>query len=197
MTEVHERLGASWSATAKLDEVAARAFEVGVRRIQMLAWRDLDDPEAGGSERHAHRVASLWASAGLDVTMRTSVARGHRAKTERDGYHVLRKGRRYWVFPRSAVSGMVGRGGGPTAGGDLERHAVLLAPVGRCPRIVFLHHVHAEMWQMILRPWHARVGAFVERRVAPPHVPGHPRRHTVGIVAPRDRRHARAAVRHR
>jgi glycosyltransferase involved in cell wall biosynthesis len=34
--------------------------------------------------------------------------------------------------------------------------------------VIFLHHVHAEMWQMTLRPWHARAGAFVERRVAPP-----------------------------
>ena len=169
MTEVHERLGAAWSATAKLDEVAARAFEVGLLRIQMLAWRDLDDPEAGGSERHAHRVASLWASAGLDVTMRTSVARGHRAKSERDGYHVLRKGRRYSVFPRSALSGMVGRRGRPDGLVEIWNGMPFFSPLwARCPRIVFLHHVHAEMWQMTLRPWHARLGAFVERRVAPP-----------------------------
>ena len=59
----------------------------------MLAWRDLDDPEAGGSERHAHHVASLWADAGLDVTMRTSAADGPcRAVAERDGYHVRAQG---------------------------------------------------------------------------------------------------------
>jgi glycosyltransferase involved in cell wall biosynthesis len=38
----------------------------------------------------------------------------------------------------------------------------------RCPKIVFLHHVHAEMWQMVMSPRLAPVGAFVERRVAPP-----------------------------
>jgi glycosyltransferase involved in cell wall biosynthesis len=38
----------------------------------------------------------------------------------------------------------------------------------RGPRIVFLHHVHAEMWRMVLRPGRARAGEFVERRVAPP-----------------------------
>ena len=37
----------------------------------------------------------------------------------------------------------------------------------RCPRVVFLHHVHAEMWQMVLRPWPARAGELLERRVAP------------------------------
>ena len=40
----------------------------------MLAWRDLADPEAGGSEVHADKVAEAWAGAGLDVTMRTAAA---------------------------------------------------------------------------------------------------------------------------
>ena len=31
----------------------------GIRRIHFVAWRDLDDPEAGGSELHAHKIASL------------------------------------------------------------------------------------------------------------------------------------------
>ena len=42
----------------KLGDLAATA---GLRRIAILAWRDLDDPEAGGSELHASHVASLWA----------------------------------------------------------------------------------------------------------------------------------------
>ncbi|HLN42517.1 MAG TPA: glycosyltransferase family 4 protein [Acidimicrobiales bacterium] len=169
MTDVHPRARDTWTAPAKLDEVAARALESGLRRVQMLAWRDLDDPEAGGSERHAHHVASRWADAGLDVTMRTSVASGHRSRTERDGYHVLRKGKRYSVFPRSALSGVAGRGGRPDGLVEIWNGMPFFSPLwARCPRITFLHHVHAEMWQMTLRPWHARAGAFVERRVAPP-----------------------------
>ena len=66
------------TTVGSLDDVVGRALEVGLRRIQMLAWRDLDDPEAGGSERHAHHVASRWAAAGLDVTLRTSEARAIR-----------------------------------------------------------------------------------------------------------------------
>ena len=37
----------------------------------------------------------------------------------------------------------------------------------RGPRIVFLHHVHAEMWGMVLPPTLARMGDLVERRIAP------------------------------
>jgi glycosyltransferase involved in cell wall biosynthesis len=37
----------------------------------------------------------------------------------------------------------------------------------RGPRIVFLHHVHAEMWGMVLPPNLARLGDTMERRIAP------------------------------
>ncbi|MGA2521757.1 MAG: glycosyltransferase family 4 protein [Acidimicrobiales bacterium] len=153
----------------RLDEVAARALDAGLRRVQLLAWRDLDDPEAGGSERHAHHVASLWAGAGLDVTLRTSTAVGHPARVERDGYHVHRAGRRYSVFPRSALAGLAGRGPRPDGLVEIWNGMPFLSPVwARCPRVVFLHHVHAEMWQMVLRPGRARLGELMERRLAPP-----------------------------
>ena len=44
--------------------LASIAAEAGLRRIHFVAWRDLDDPEAGGSELHAHKIASRWAAAG-------------------------------------------------------------------------------------------------------------------------------------
>ena len=59
---------------AKLGDIAG---EAGLERVSMLAWRDLDDPEAGGSERHAANIAALWAEAGIEVTMRTSYAANH------------------------------------------------------------------------------------------------------------------------
>jgi glycosyltransferase involved in cell wall biosynthesis len=38
----------------------------------------------------------------------------------------------------------------------------------RCPQIVFLHHVHAEMWKMVLPPGMAECGHAIEHRLAPP-----------------------------
>ncbi len=153
----------------RLDQAVAAAAKVGLARIHLLAWRDLDDPEAGGSELHAHRIATLWARAGLDVTMRTSSAAGHDPLTRRDGYRVVRKSGRYAVFPRSALSGLVGRRGRPDGLVEIWNGMPFFSPLwARCPRIVFLHHVHAEMWQMVMSRRLAPVGAFVERRVAPP-----------------------------
>src|SRR3546814_9657906 len=71
--------------------------------INVLAWRDLDDPEAGGSEVHIHEVMRRWSDAGVAVTMRTSFAPGQPAIAGRGGYRVIRRAGRYLVFPRAAA----------------------------------------------------------------------------------------------
>ena len=135
----------------------------------MIAWRDLDDPEAGGSELHAHEVVRRWAAAGLDVTMRTAAAAGHRAHALRSGYSVVRKAGRYSVFPRTALSGAVGRTGPRDGLVEIWNGMPFFSPVwAHCPRIVFLHHVHAEMWRMVLPPRLAKLGELVEFHAAPP-----------------------------
>jgi glycosyltransferase involved in cell wall biosynthesis len=150
-----------------LHDVAAAA---GLGRVEMVAWRDLDDPEAGGSETHAAEIASRWAAAGIDVTFRTSAVDGAARRAERDGYHVVRRGGRHLVFPRVAMRGAVGRLGRADGLVEIWNGMPFLSPVwSRCPRVVFLHHVHAEMWRMTLRPAVlARLGEVIESRIAPP-----------------------------
>jgi glycosyltransferase involved in cell wall biosynthesis len=143
--------------------------ESGLTRVHFLAWRDLADPEAGGSEVHADKVAQAWAEAGLDVTMRTAAAAGQRAYGKRNGYSVVRKAGRYTVFPRTALSGAIGRTGPRDGLVEIWNGMPFFSPVwARCPRIVFLHHVHAEMWRMVLSPKLAKLGETLEFRAAPP-----------------------------
>jgi glycosyltransferase involved in cell wall biosynthesis len=150
----------------KLGDIAAGA---GLRRITMLAWRDLDDPEAGGSEIHASRVAELWGRAGIEVTMRTSYAPGTAQVSWRDGYRVIRKAGRYMVFPRAAVSEMMGWHGASDGLVEIWNGMPFFSPLwARRPRVVWLHHVHDTMWRMTLPPRLARLGRGVEFYVAPP-----------------------------
>ncbi len=152
--------------TNKLGDVAAAA---GLRRIHILMWRDLDDPEAGGSELHAHEIASRWASAGLDITMRTSFAADHPSVTRRSGYRVVRRAGRYMVFPRVALAELCGLHGPADGLVEIWNGMPFFSPLWvRGPRIVFLHHLHVEMWDMTLPPDLARVGRLIEARIAPP-----------------------------
>jgi glycosyltransferase involved in cell wall biosynthesis len=151
---------------AKLGDLAG---EAGLERVSILAWRDLDDPEAGGSEIHASNVAALWAEAGIEVTMRTSYAANRPVVSWRDGYRVIRKAGRYLVFPRAAFSEMMGWHGGRDGLVEIWNGMPFFSPLwARTPHVTWLHHVHAEMWQMTLPPRLAAFGNFVESRLAPP-----------------------------
>ena len=150
---------------SKLGDIAASA---GLRRIHLMSWRDLDDVEAGGSEVHASTVARLWAEAGIEVQLRTSYAQGHPHVVVRDGYKVVRRAGRYMIFPRAALFELSGRAGPRDGLVEIWNGMPFFSPVwARGPKIVFLHHVHAEMWQMVLPPNLATLGDTLERRVAP------------------------------
>jgi glycosyltransferase involved in cell wall biosynthesis len=160
---VHDEPGLSES-----EVLAGIAAEAGLRRIHFVAWRDLDDPEAGGSELHAHKIAARWAAAGLDVTFRTSAVPNAPTALTRDGYRVMRQSGRYAVFPGAAWEGIrMGHRPGDALV-EIWNGMPFLSPIWyRGPRIVFLHHVHAEMWGMVLPPTLARLGNLAEQRLAP------------------------------
>ncbi|HMC41721.1 MAG TPA: glycosyltransferase family 4 protein [Acidimicrobiales bacterium] len=158
------------AASAPVTALASLARDAGLGAVNIVGWRDLDDAEAGGSELHAATIARLWAAAGIAVTMRTSSASGHPAACERDGYQVVRKAGRYAVFARTPLSHLLGRTARPDGLVEIWNGMPFFSPVwARCARVVFLHHVHAEMWRMVIRPRAlARVGEAVEFRLAPP-----------------------------
>lgn len=152
------------------NELARIAADAGLANIHFLQWRDLDDVEAGGSEVHSATIARIWADAGINVVMRSSYAQGHPPTEERDGVTVIRRAGRYLVFPRAAISEAIGRHGKRDGLVEVWNGVPFLSPLWcRGPRIVFLHHLHADMWRMALpeNPKLAQSGAFFERSVAP------------------------------
>lgn len=153
-------------------ELAAVAESAGLERIGMLAWRDLEDADAGGSELHCHEIARRWAAAGIEVITRTRAVKGSPREVVRDGYRAVRSGGRFSVFARAPLGIVSGRLGGP---GELDGLVEIwngmpfLSPLWfRGPRVTFLHHVHGEVWRMHLSPGLARVGERIELKLAPP-----------------------------
>jgi glycosyltransferase involved in cell wall biosynthesis len=156
-------------AREPLEKIGDLAAAAGIRAINVLAWRDLDDPEAGGSEVHIHEVMSRWADAGISVTMRTSFASGQPVIAARGGYRVIRRAGRYLVFPRAAASEALRRHGPADALVEVWNGIPFLSPLWhpRRPRLALLHHLHTELWSSVLAPTPARLGDLFERRVAP------------------------------
>jgi len=151
------------------ERIGRTAEAAGIRTVDVVAWRDLDDVEAGGSELHADEILQRWAEGGIDVRLWTSRVDGAARQIIRHGYTVNRRAGRYAVFPRTAVAGLRGKIGTGDGLVEIWNGMPFFSPVwSRAPRIVFLHHVHAEMWDMVLSPRMAPLGRTLENRFAPP-----------------------------
>ena len=168
--EGSDRLTAVTIARAESrDRLGTIADAAGLHSIDVVAWRDLDDGEAGGSELHANEILGRWADAGIDVRLWTSRVDGKAREIRRNGYTVNRRAGRYATFPRTAVAGLRRQIGAADGLVEIWNGMPFFSPLwSRRPRIVFLHHVHAEMWNMVLSPTLARVGYAIEHRLAPP-----------------------------
>ena len=154
-------------AIAKIGDIAAAA---GLHRIHVLAWRDVADVEAGGSELHAAAVARLWAEAGIEVTMRTSYAQGAPPESRRGGYRVIRKAGRYLVFPRGAVAELTGRHGRRDGLVEIWNGVPWLTPLwaARPEGDVAAPRPRADVGHGAAAPTWPALGEAIERRVAPP-----------------------------
>lgn len=154
---------------ARTDELVADLITRGIRRVHVLAWRDLDDIDAGGSEVHADHFMRRWADRGLDVLHRTSTAVGIPETATRNGYEVVRRGSRFSVFPRTVISELAGRMGEYDALVEIWNGVPWMSPLWcRRPRLLLLHHVHGPMWDQMFPAPFAQAGRLLEARIAPP-----------------------------
>lgn len=150
-----------------LEQVAAELRELGVDSVNSYAWRDLDDPEAGGSELHADEILSRWAAAGLKIEHRTS-ANQRSQVLQRNGYTVHQRGGRYSVFFRVIPRRMVAPHDPSSATLEIWNGVPWFSPLWRGrQRVVWMHHVHRDMWADVLPGPLAAVGKWVETRFAP------------------------------
>ena len=62
-------------------------------KILLINWRDIEHPEAGGAEVHAHEIFRRLAAAGHEVTFLTCAWPGCESEAEIDGIKIIRGGK--------------------------------------------------------------------------------------------------------
>lgn len=146
--------------------------------VLFLNWRDQRHPEGGGSEVYIERVAAEMVARGYRATMFCQAhANAPAEEAKRDGVQVLRRGGRHTVYLFAALVYLVGTlGFGPLSARRLGRPDLIVDVCNglpflsrlyaRRPVIALVHHVHREQWPVVFGPVLARVGWWIESRLA-------------------------------
>jgi glycosyltransferase involved in cell wall biosynthesis len=136
--------------------------------VLVLNWRDTTHPEGGGSEVYVERVAAALAAQGRPVTLFCAAHAGAPARERVGGVQVVRRGGRLTVYLQAFLAHLSGRLGGHAVVVDVQNGLPFFSALWcRRPLVVLVHHVHREQWRVVLPPLQARVGWWVESRLAP------------------------------
>ena len=137
------------------------AGDPGAARILFVAWRDLANGRAGGSEVLVDRLAAGMTARGHSVTLLCGGPREQRP------YTVVRSGGTYSQFLRAPVRYWRG-----LRDVDLVVEVCngmpFFAPLwsGR-PQICLVNHVHTELWRLMFPRPVAALGQFAESTMLP------------------------------
>lgn len=130
-------------------------------RLLIHAWRDLANPQAGGSERLVDRIASGMSARGHDVTLACGGPIGERS------YEVVRVGGTYTQYLRMPLYDLRHRRHVDLVL-DIANGATFCTPLWRRGATVLLvHHVHTEQWPLTFPRPIAAAGSWFERRLVP------------------------------
>lgn len=148
------------------------------RHVLFLSWRDTRHPEGGGSEVFLERVAAELVTHGYQATLFCQAhAAGPTLETTPTGVRILRYGGRHTVYLYAALVYLAGAlGVGPLARRRLGRPDLIVDVCNglpflsrlyaRRPVIALVHHVHREQWPVVFGPVLARIGWWIESRLA-------------------------------
>lgn len=136
-------------------------------RLLYLSWRDRENPEAGGAETFTERTAEVLTELGHEVTIVTSRFPGSVAVDRHGPVRVLRRGGRFTCYLRGMLYAAQHRDDFDLIL-DVQNGVPFWSPlVTRTPVINIVHHTHRDQWSVIFPQRVARIGWFLESRVAP------------------------------
>jgi glycosyltransferase involved in cell wall biosynthesis len=130
-------------------------------KVVFLAWRDLANPLAGGSEVLIDRLAGGLTDRGHDVTLVAGGPVGSRR------YPVIDAGGPFAQYGRAPAL-VLRQYGDADLVVDVANGMSYLTPAWRRkPSVVLVNHVHTDQWRLWFGPALATVGHTMEKRVTP------------------------------
>jgi glycosyltransferase involved in cell wall biosynthesis len=138
-----------------------RSSTTGPLKILFIAWRDLANPAAGGSEVLVDRLATGMAARGHRVTLLCCGPVAERP------YRVVRNGGTYSQFVRAPFAYLRNYRDADLIV-EVCNGMPFLAPLwSRRPVLCLVNHVHTDLWPIRFRPPVSTAGRNIERVVLP------------------------------
>jgi len=136
--------------------------------VLILSWRDTRHPQGGGSEIYVERLATRLASDGRPVTIFAAAHENAPRVEERDGVRFVRRGGWRTVYAWAFLYHVLGWLGPHESVIDVQNGVPFFSRLYCHGRVVCLvHHVHRDQWRMNFSRGRARLGWWIESRLAP------------------------------
>lgn len=129
-------------------------------RILLINWRDIEHPEAGGAEVHAHEIFRRIASSGHQVSFLCCAWPGCEKQVTLDGIRVIRAGRNF-TFNYSVpglVRNLLASDGFDIIVEDVNKIPFWTSRITKLPKLILFHHLFGNT---IFRETSPPVAAYV------------------------------------
>ena len=143
-----------------VEPVAPHDTETG-RRLLFVAWRDVANPKAGGSEVLVDQLASGMTARGDHVTLLCG------GPAETHSYSVVRSGGMHSQFVRAPIAYWRGLRDSDLVVEVCNGMPFFTPAWSRRPQICLVNHVHTDLWRLMFPRFVADAGSFAERKLMP------------------------------
>jgi glycosyltransferase involved in cell wall biosynthesis len=108
-----------------------------VKKILIINWRDIKNPEAGGAEMYYHEIFRRMVPNGFEITVLAHSFKGAPESEIIDGIKVIRKGNRF-LFNFSAIGYLIG---------NYRKFDLIIEDINKIPFFtpLFVHHLRLHM----------------------------------------------------
>ena len=136
--------------------------------ILIFEWRDIKNPQAGGSEIYFHELAKRWVKLGNKVTIICGGWKNCKKEESIDGIKIIRVGSSKTLYLLAPLTYLKLKDKFDAII-DVENGIPFFTPLfSRDKNIVLhIHHVHKDVWFKQLNPIFASIGWFLETKVMP------------------------------